>query len=124
MPRKNAKKTKLALLSDQIAEARRIIDAQQALLEKLRLAGAHRENRLATFSAGTVFGELALLDPGPRSASVEADQELTCYVLTEEAFEQLRKDHPHIAITLLTNLGRELSRRLRRANGTIYQLEG
>jgi hypothetical protein len=39
MPRKRAKKSKLALLSDQIAEARRIIDAQQALLEKLRVAG-------------------------------------------------------------------------------------
>jgi hypothetical protein len=38
MPRKRAKKTKLGLLSDQIAEARRIIDAQQALLEKLRVA--------------------------------------------------------------------------------------
>jgi hypothetical protein len=40
MPRKRARKTKLALLSDQIAGARRIIDAQQALLEKLRIAGA------------------------------------------------------------------------------------
>lgn len=40
MPRKRAKKTKLALLSDQIAEARRIIDAHQTLLEKLRIAGA------------------------------------------------------------------------------------
>ena len=88
-----------------------------------RLAGAGRENRLATFSAGTVFGELALLDPGPRSANVEADQELICHVLTDDAFERLRKDHPHIAITLLTNLGRELGRRLRRATGTIYQLE-
>ena len=39
MPRKRSNKTKLALLSDQIAEARRIIDAQQALLEKLRIAG-------------------------------------------------------------------------------------
>src|SRR5262245_7806477 len=40
MPRKSGKKTKLALLSDQIAEAGRIIDAQQALLKKLRIAGA------------------------------------------------------------------------------------
>jgi CRP-like cAMP-binding protein len=90
----------------------------------LKLAGEGRENRLATFSAGTVFGELALLDPGPRSATVVADEALVCYVLTEQAFERLRKDHPGIAIALLTNLGRELTRRLRRANRTIYQLEG
>jgi len=98
--------------------------AQGAASVKLQLASAGRENRLATFSAGIVFGELALLDPGPRSASVEADQDMVCYVLTEDAFEQLRKDHQDIAIKLLTNLGRELSRRLRRANGAIYQLEG
>jgi CRP-like cAMP-binding protein/anti-anti-sigma regulatory factor len=82
-----------------------------------------RQNRLATFSAGTVFGELALLDPGPRSATIVADETLVCYVLTEDAFERLRKDHPAVAITVLTNLGRELTRRLRRANRTIYHLE-
>jgi hypothetical protein len=40
MPRKSGKKTKLALLADQIAEAPRIIDAQQELLENLRVAAA------------------------------------------------------------------------------------
>jgi len=40
MPRKRPPKPKLALLADRIAEARRIIDAQQTLLEKLRVAGA------------------------------------------------------------------------------------
>jgi len=89
----------------------------------LRLADEGRQNRLATFSAGTVFGELALLDPGPRSATIVADETLVCYVLTEEAFERLQKDHPAVAIAVLTNLGRELTRRLRRANRTIYQLE-
>ena len=37
-------------------------------------------------------------------------------------FRSLTKEHPAIAIKLLTNLGRELSGRLRRANRTIYQL--
>jgi hypothetical protein len=40
MPRKRSHKTKLGLLADRIAGARRIIDAQQTLLEKLRVAGA------------------------------------------------------------------------------------
>lgn len=90
----------------------------------LRLAGEGRENRLATFSAGTIFGELALLDPGPRSATIVADEDLVCYVLGESAFDRLQRDHPAVAIAFLTNLGRELTRRLRRANRTIYQLEG
>jgi hypothetical protein len=54
MPRKRAKKTKLAPLSDQIAEARRIIDTQQALLEKLRIVGApthEAEGALRTYAS-------------------------------------------------------------------------
>jgi CRP-like cAMP-binding protein len=69
-----------------------------------------------------MFGELALLDQEARSATVEADEELVCYVITREGFDRLTRDHPAIAIKLLTNLGRELSSRLRRANRTIYQL--
>ena len=90
---------------------------------KLRLPGEGREKRLATFSAGTVFGEMALLDRQPRSATVEADEDLVCYVLTDEAFATLTKAHGAIAIKLLINLGRELSRRLRGASRTIYELE-
>lgn len=88
----------------------------------LRLADAERETRLITFSPGTVFGEVALLDQETRSATIEADEELVCYVLTRANFEKLTTEHPFIAIKLLTNLGRELSGRLRRANRTIYQL--
>lgn len=79
--------------------------------------------RLATFAAGTVFGELAILDPGPRSATVVADSDLVCYELTREAFDALCAEAPAVAIKLLTRLGRELSRRLRQANRTIQQLE-
>lgn len=79
--------------------------------------------RLATFAPGTVFGELAILDPGPRSASVIADDELVCYALSDEGFRSMSADAPNVAIKLLANLGRELSRRLRQANRTIHQLE-
>jgi hypothetical protein len=52
--REKEQKKKLAVLSDQIAEARRIIDAQQALLEELRIAGAptHKaEDALRTYAS-------------------------------------------------------------------------
>lgn len=79
--------------------------------------------RLATFAPGTVFGELALLDDGTRSASVIADEELVCYGLTKLAFAALTREAPAIAIGLVSALGRELSARLRKANRTIHQLE-
>jgi SulP family sulfate permease len=86
--------------------------------------GPGRQKRLASFSAGAVFGEIALLDEQPRSATIVADDDVVCYVLPEEAFRSLVRNHQSIAITLLRNLGRELSQRLRRANATISQLEG
>jgi anti-anti-sigma factor len=91
---------------------------------RVEMPGQGRQRRLASFSAGTVFGEVALLDQQPRSATVTADEEAVCYVLSEDAFHALVRDHHAIAIKLLTNLGRELSRRVRRANAMISQLEG
>lgn len=88
----------------------------------LRLPGAERATRLITFTAGTIFGEVALLDDEFRSATVEADSPLVCYVLRQPAYETLSAQHPAIAVKLLRNLGRVLSGRLRRANRTIYQL--
>ena len=90
---------------------------------RIRPAGATRDIRLVTFSAGTVFGEVALLDTEVRSATVQADEELVCYVLEQEVFQKLAETHPDIAVTLLRNLGRELSNRLRRANRVIYQMD-
>jgi sulfate permease, SulP family len=82
-----------------------------------------RNIRLATFASGTVFGELAILDAGPRSASIIADDDFASYALSRAQFATLSIEAPAIAIKLLANLGRELSGRLRRANRMIDELE-
>jgi sulfate permease, SulP family len=79
--------------------------------------------RLVTFSPSTVFGELAVLDAGARSATVTADSELVCYALSAQDFAALSETSPAVAIKLLTNLARRMSHRLRDANRTIQQLE-
>jgi SulP family sulfate permease len=79
--------------------------------------------RLGTFAPGTAFGELAILDAGPRSATVIADEDLACFVLTAANFEALTEKHPDVAGRILAAIGRELSGRLRTANRTIHQLE-
>ena len=80
------------------------------------------EIRLVTFEAGTIFGELAIMDKQRRSATIHADEELVCWVLSEERFAELRQRAPGAAVTLALNLGREMSRRLRLANQTIFRV--
>jgi glutaminase len=82
------------------------------------LSGGTRK-RLATFSAGMTFGEMALLDRAPRSAVVSADTEVECDLLPVAAFERLEKSHPRVMIVLLRNLALSLSKRLRKANSEI-----
>lgn len=77
--------------------------------------------RLITFSAGTVFGEMALLDRQARSATVTADEALVCHVLDRKGFDKLAAVHPRIGMQLLANLGRSLSLRLRDTNRSLGQ---
>jgi len=72
--------------------------------------------RLATFSAGMVFGEMAVIDRAPRSATIVADSEVECDALSLADIERLGASHPGIKIKLLESLSLCLCRRLRTAN--------
>lgn len=74
------------------------------------------QSRLATFSPGMHFGEMALLDRAPRSARVVAETDGLCLVLSRQAFEQLGRDHPDVLLPILQNLCVGFSARLRKAN--------
>jgi CRP/FNR family transcriptional regulator/CRP/FNR family cyclic AMP-dependent transcriptional regulator len=73
---------------------------------------------LATLKPGDFFGEMALLDGEPRSASVIAAQECELFLLYRRVFLDILQRYPKIAIHLLT----EMSKRLRRANRHINTL--
>ena len=72
--------------------------------------------RLAVFTAGMTFGEIAFVDGSPRSANVTALGRVSCSVLTREVFAQLDQDAPAIKIRLLENLALGLTGMLRQAN--------
>ncbi len=79
--------------------------------------------RLATFSAGMAFGEMAVIDRAPRSAMIVADSDVECDLLSLEDFERLSEAHPRIKIKLLENLGLGLTRKLRKANRQLSVFE-
>ena len=58
---------------------------------------------------GSFFGEMALFDDSPRSATVVADGPALCLVITRARFHKLLRNEPPIALGLL----KELARRLR-----------
>ncbi len=82
-----------------------------------------KKRRIATLGPGLTFGEMALLDRGDRSADVIADERVVCYGVAIEQLQELSATHPNIMVTILSNLTREFSERLRRANEAIRALE-
>jgi anti-anti-sigma regulatory factor len=89
----------------------------------VRRADGARSTRLVTFDEGTVFGEMALLDARPRSASVQADMPLVCYVMRRAAFDEIVARHHGIALKLLASLAQELGHRLRFTNDIVDHLQ-
>ena len=79
------------------------------------LAAAKKKVATQKMGPGTVFGELAFFDGGPRSATLWADDAVDLLHLPLAAFERLAAWHPRIARELLLDLGRVLGQRLRRA---------
>jgi CRP/FNR family transcriptional regulator, cyclic AMP receptor protein len=73
---------------------------------------------LATLKRGDFFGEMALLDGEPRSASVVAAQQCDLFLLYRKSFIDILERYPKIAIHLII----EMSKRLRRANRHINTL--
>ncbi len=71
-----------------------------------------RQIALAHFGPGDIFGELAMFDDERRSATVESLDELEAIAILGSDMRRLLREHPDIAVKLVTALGR----RLRAAN--------
>ena len=53
---------------------------------------------------GEVFGEMALLAPGPRMATVQAAGTLTALRVPAEAFQDFLLGHPRVALSIMKQL--------------------
>jgi CRP/FNR family transcriptional regulator, cyclic AMP receptor protein len=69
--------------------------------------GGKRMNHLGP---GDFFGEMALLDGGPRTATVTATTDLSLFVLTEWVYRGLLTEHPSIALRTLEAMAARLRR--------------
>lgn len=82
------------------------------------LTSEGKQTILATLRPGDFFGEMAILDGEPRSASVVAAEECELYMLYRRQFLEILNTYPKITVQLLV----AMSRRLRRSNRQINTL--
>jgi CRP-like cAMP-binding protein len=67
---------------------------------------------LETVEQGGVFGEMALLDPAPRSATAVAGPDCSLVLVDAASFNDLVRQVPGLALEVM----KVMARRLRRAN--------
>lgn len=78
-----------------------------------------KAKRVTTMTTGEVFGEVSLLDPGPRSATVRALTRVECTVTSYDDFIASIQTDPEKAVAFM----RTLVRRLRQTNEMLVQMD-
>lgn len=122
----------LKRLSDFIQEktvrANEVIFAEQDLGDEMYLVRTGRvsveqniageETPVDVIGAGGHFGEMAIIDDQPRSATAVANEDTSLLVLHKNDFRSAVQDYPDIAFEVF----RELTRRLRRSDRRYREL--
>ena len=67
-------------------------------------------DRLNTLGAGDFFGEIALLDGGPRTATVTAEEPTRLLVITHREFHSLMEEFPEVAAQVMNALAHRIRR--------------
>ena len=75
-----------------------------------------REEVIYTMRDGQIFGELALVDGSPRSATVKAEEEVVACIYEYEKLMKILDEHPHIGYLLMRNIASIISQRVRNTN--------
>ena len=68
---------------------------------------------IAVIGAGSVLGEMAVLDGAPRSATCTAMSDVQAAGLTQRGLERMIDEHPRVGARLLAVLAQHLAERLR-----------
>lgn len=99
-------------LEGDIGRALFVLETGKVELTKRDDAGAQR--KIFTVGPGEFFGEMALLEQLPRTASATAAERSRLYLLYRSKLDTLLASQPRIGATIMTHLAQLLSARLRR----------
>lgn len=99
------------------AEASNLYVVVDGCVDIFKESAQGRQVRVAVRRGGSAFGEMALLDGEPRSASVRCSEDGHLLLLSQRAFNDLLERHPSAAVKILRHMAHQLSQRLRQATG-------
>ena len=88
-------------------------------VELTRVGADGRPVALYMLKPGEFFGEMALLESLPRSATATAVENTRLHLLYRTKLEALLRSEPRIGVGIMRHLARLLSTRLRRASGEL-----
>jgi CRP-like cAMP-binding protein len=84
----------------------------------------HRSTQtFATLGAGEFFGEMSLVEPAPRSASITSMSATFLFRLPHDALREMIAKDAGVASILLVQVVKTLSERLRRANQMLSSVD-
>lgn len=87
-----------------------------ALIISGRVTIQSGEKQLVTLSDGDFFGEVALLEDAPRTASAIAESDVQVSFLVRYQLEEFVRHRPRAGLEIMNNLARLLAARLHRIN--------
>jgi len=91
---------------------------------RARAVREHTDGRsitLATFGPGDIFGELAMFDDERRSATIEAIEATEAIAILSGDMRRLLREHPDIAVKLLSSLVQRLRQTNERLTAQSFQ---
>lgn len=81
-----------------------------------------RKVEIRTLGPGDCFGEMAIVDMEPRSASIKATEDCVAIEITRKTLHELSEREVGQYAFILMNMGREISRRLRTVSETVFEM--
>lgn len=73
------------------------------------------EQTLVVLGPGDTFGELAVIDGGPRAATARVIEDVSLFSLSRKNYNQICANNPRLGMQLTLNIFRSFSERLRRS---------
>jgi CRP/FNR family cyclic AMP-dependent transcriptional regulator len=90
-----------------------IVEGRLEMKKSTEFAG--KEVVIGVYSAGTIAGEICILNGTPRAVTAVALENSSLLVLSKEDFERLLREHPESGVRLLKGMLLAISTRLRKS---------